>query len=115
MQSYSAEMRRDVLDMDDAGASTHEIAIELNVSKSWVRRVKQEFRESGKTAPATTRSRSGFVDRHADWLRDKVNSQPDIYLRETQALASKELGVNVSLMTVCRSLKELELTRKKRH
>jgi len=61
MQSYSAEMRRDVLDMDDAGASTHEIAIELNVSKSWVRRVKQEFRESGKTAPATTRSRSGFV------------------------------------------------------
>tara|TARA_B100000676_G_C17928701_1_gene759611 strand:- start:720 stop:1067 length:348 start_codon:yes stop_codon:yes gene_type:complete len=115
MRSYSAEMRRDVLDMDDAGAPTHEIAIELNVSKSWVRRVKQEFRETGKTAPATTRSRSGFVDRHADWLRDKVHDQPDIYLREIQALAANELGIKVSLMTICRSLKELGLTRKKRH
>ena len=114
MQSYSAELRRDVLDMERAGMTTHEISIELNVSKSWVRRVKQEHRETGKTAPATTRKRSRFADEHADWLRAKVSDQSDIYLREIQALALEELGQDVSLMTVCRSLKELDLTRKKK-
>lgn len=57
--AYSAEMRRDVLDMNELGATTHEIAIELNVSKSWVRRVKQQFRETGKTAPKMTKDRAG--------------------------------------------------------
>ena len=42
--AYSKEMRRDVLTMDAEGVPTQEIAIELNASKSWVRRVKQEFR-----------------------------------------------------------------------
>jgi transposase len=114
MRAYSAEMRRDVLDMDQAGVPTHEIAIELNVSKSWVRRVKQEYRQSGKTAPATTRTRSRFVEEHRDWLQAHVDGQADIDLRELQALAALELGLEVSLMTLCRALNELKLTRKKR-
>lgn len=114
MQAYSAEMRRDVLDMDREGMPTHEIAIELNVCKSWVRRVKQEYRETGKTAPATTRTKSRFTDEHADWLRNQVDAQPDIYLRELRVLAIDELGREVSLMTLCRALKAVELTSKKK-
>lgn len=59
MQSYSAEMRRDVPAASELGAATLEVATELGLSRSWVRRVKQEFREQGKTAAKTTRTRRG--------------------------------------------------------
>lgn len=114
MQAYSPELRRDVLAADEAGASTHEIAVELNVSKSWVRRVKQEWREQGKAAPKTTRDRAKTWERHADWITAKVQARPDIYLRELQAAAEAELGWATCDMTFTRALRALGLTRKKR-
>ena len=57
MESYSKEMRRDVLAACDAGEGTRAVALRFGCSESWVRRVKQERRERGKTAPATTRRR----------------------------------------------------------
>lgn len=48
MRAYSPELRRDVLAAGEAGASTHEIAVEFNVSKSWVRRhLVRELRPGG--------------------------------------------------------------------
>jgi transposase len=114
MRAYSPELRRDVLTASEAGASTHEIAIELSVSKSWVRRVKQEWREQGKTAPKTTRDRPQQWQRHAAWIIAKVETQPDIYLHELQAAAEKELGWETCDMTFSRALRALKLTRKKR-
>ena len=111
--SYSREMRRDVLAADVAGMSTSEIAIELCVSKSWVRRVKQEFREQGKTAPKTTRDRSKEWEQHAEWITAKVTAQPDILLRELQAAAEAELGWSTCDVTFSRACKALKLTRKK--
>ena len=114
MQAYSPELRRDVLAASEAGASTHEIAIEFNVSKSWVRRVKQEWRELGKDAPKTTRDRPKEWERHADWIAAKVEARPDIYLHELQAAAEKELGWTTCDMTFVRACRALGLTRKKR-
>ena len=112
--AYSREMRRDVLEMDRLGATTHEIHIELNVSKSWVRRVKQEFRESGKTAPKTTRDRATSWRPHAEWLTRKVEEKPDVLLRELVASAKSELAWDVSDTTLSTALAALGLTRKKR-
>jgi transposase len=114
MQAYSPEMRRDVLAASEAGASTHEVAIELGVSKSWVRRVKQEWREQGKTAAKTTRDRAKEWELHADWIAAKIEAQPDIYLRELQAAATEELGWTTCDMTFVRACRALALTRKKR-
>lgn len=114
MRAYSAEMRRDVLEMAAAGMTTHETAIELNVSKPWVRRVKQEFRETGKTAPKVGRRRTSKWEKYSDWLTAKVAAQPDIYLRELKSLAAEELGWNVLLKTLSVALRALKLTRKKR-
>lgn len=114
MRSYSPEMRRDILAADAAGASTHEIAIEFGVSKSWVRRVKQEFRERGKTAPKTTRDRLKEWEQHADWIKAKVETKPDILLRELQDAAVAELGWSTCDTTFSRACKALKLTRKKR-
>jgi transposase len=45
MESYSKEMRRDVLAACDAGEGTRAVALRFGCSESWVRRVKQERRE----------------------------------------------------------------------
>ena len=57
MEAYSKEFRRDVLRACDAGEGTRAVAVRFDVSESWVRRIKQERRELGKTAPLTTRRR----------------------------------------------------------
>ena len=114
MESYSKEFRRDVLAACDAGGGTREVALRFDVSESWVRRVKQERREQGKVAPATTRNRRKSWEPYAKWLLAKLDAQPDIYLRELVVAAKAELGWQVSDMTLSRACRALKRTRKKR-
>ena len=58
MVPYSKEFRREVLSACDAGGGTRAVALKFLVSESWVRRIKQERREAGKTAPLLTRRRT---------------------------------------------------------
>lgn len=58
MKSYSKELRREVLAACDAGHGTSDVAERFGVSESWVRRINQVRRESGKTAPLTTPRRT---------------------------------------------------------
>lgn len=97
-----------------AAATTQEVAIEFHVSKSWVRRVKQEFRERGKTAPGATRRRAKAWEPHAEWILAKVAARPDVSLHELQAAAARELGGTACCMTFARALRALRLTRKTR-
>lgn len=114
MEPYSKEFRRDVLRACDSGGGTREVALQFGVSESWVRRVKQERRELGKTEPKSTRDRQKSWVPHADWIRKKVEERPDIYLHELQSAAMSELGWKVSDITLGRACRELKLTRKKR-
>lgn len=107
-------MRRDVLAASELGATTQEVAVELGISKSWVRRVKQEWREQGKTAAKTTRDRPKEWHRHVHWIRARLEAQPDLYLWELQAAAQAELGWTTCDMTFVRACRALRLTRKKR-
>jgi transposase len=111
---YSNERRREVLAECDGGRGTREVALMFNVSESWVRRVKQERREQGKTAPKLTRKRTPDWAAHADWLREKVAQKPDATLLELVALAVVERDWKTSDATICRALAALRLTRKKR-
>ena len=115
MKAYSAELRRDVLEMAAAGMTTREIRHELAVSESWIRRVKQHYRESSKTAPSSTRNRKKDWEDHADWLRQQVDEKPDIYLRELVDVAGRERNWFPSVAQMCRALKALGITRKKKH
>ena len=114
MQPYSKEFRRDVLAACDAGEGTRVVATRFGVSESWVRRIKQERRESGKVAPKTTRDRKHIWEAWTDWLIAKIDQRPDIYLREIQADLKSELGVEVSLWTIAHACRAVGRTRKKR-
>ena len=89
MKVYSKEFRRDVLAACDAGGGTREVALRFGVSESWVRRVKQERREQGKTVPKLTRDRRKSREPHADWILVQLDKRPDIYLRELLMAAKK--------------------------
>ena len=110
MQSYSKEFRREVLAACDGGRGTKEVAKHFGVSESWVRRIKQVRREVGKTAPATTRRRRPLWADDADRIRVAIKEAPDLTLSELKA----RLQTPLSLTTLCRALRRLKLTLKKK-
>jgi transposase len=114
MEAYSKEFRRDVLAACDTGGGTRVVALQFQVSESWVRRIKQERCEQGKIAPLTTRRRRKVWEPYAAWIEAQLDKRPDIYLRELQVAAKEELDWEVSDVTLSRACRALRRTRKKR-
>lgn len=110
MQPYSKEFRREVLAACDAGGGTRDVALRFEVSESWVRRIKQERREQGKTAPLLTRRRIPKWHAEKDRIQTAIRRQPDLTLRELKT----ELGTQLSRQTLCRALRTLKLHLKKK-
>ncbi len=114
MDPYTAEFRGEVLAACDANEGIHDIAVRFKVSDSWVRRIKQQRRETGQVAPEKAAPRKPDWHDWADWLLAKLADRPDIYLRELQADLKKERRVDVCLMTICNACRALKQSRKKR-
>ena len=53
MEPIAVEVRAQVLAACDAGEGTRVVAMRFGVSEAWVRRVKQQRRETGQIAPKT--------------------------------------------------------------
>jgi transposase len=111
MKAYSKEMRRDVLAACDAGEGTRAVALRFNCSESWVRRVKQERREQGKTAPCTTRRRMPAWAPYRDQIERLIAERPDMTLQELK----DALGTTLTRQTLCVALRKLKLTLKKKY
>jgi transposase len=114
MKPYTAEFRGEVLAACDANEGTHDVAVRFKVSESWVRRIKQQRRESGQIAPKTAAPRQPKWQAWAEWLVAKITARPDSYLRELQAELKQERGEEVCLMTICAGCRAIEHSRKKR-
>jgi transposase len=114
MDAYTAEFRGEVLAACDANEGTRVISLRFQVSESWVRRIKQQRRETGQVAPKTAAPRQPKWQAWADWLVAKITARPDIYLRELQAELKQERRVEVCLMTICSACRALDQSRKKR-
>jgi len=110
MVPYSKEFRRQVLAACDGGAGTRAAALQFAVSESWVRRIKQERRESGKTAPQLTRRRTPKWAPYREQIEALVAAHPDMTLQELQAA----LAAPLSVTTLCVALRQLKLTFKKK-
>lgn len=102
--------RADILALYDQGLGTQAIATRLQISLSWARRVKQERREDGKTANATTRRRQPTWAPLVPRIQEAIAAQPDLTLNELKV----ELGTTLHPGTLCRALRKLKLTFKKK-
>jgi transposase len=114
MEAYSVEFRAEVLAACDAGGGTHDVAVRFRVSDSWVRRIKQQRRETGQVAPKTAVPAPPKWHAWSAWLLAKLQERPDIYLRELRAALQTERGEVVCVSTVCNACQALEQSRKKR-
>lgn len=110
MAPYSKELRREVLAACDRGEGTRAVALRFRCSESWVRRVKQERRELGKTAPWLTRRRTPQWAPYRERMLELIAAQPDLTLQELK----DELGTSLSRSTLCTALQKLRLTLKKK-
>ena len=110
MRAYSADLRKRVLDDCDTGMGTAAVAEKYSVSESWVRRLKQRRRTSGRTDPIQQRHgpQPGWGP-HADQIRAAVAEAPDLTLKEY----IERYALPISKSALARGLLALGLSRKK--
>lgn len=102
--------RTEILALYDQGLTTLEVSNRLLISPAWARRVKQERAECGKTRNATTRERIPKWAPLIPEIQKALAEQPDLTLVELQA----KLKTTLHTGTLCRALKKLRLTFKKK-
>jgi transposase len=110
MRAYSMDLRARVLKDCDAGVGTEAVAAKFSVSASWVRRLKQRRRETGRVGPAGQRRgpKPGW-EVYAERLREAVRQAPDATLREYR----ERFALPLSRSALARALAVLRLSRKK--
>ena len=102
--------RFEILALYDQGLTTLEVSTRLLISPAWARRVKQERAEHGTTRNAITRNRPPKWAPLIPEIKKAIEEQPDLTLVELQA----KLGTTLHTGTLCRALKKLRLTFKKK-
>lgn len=108
MRAYSMDLRKRVFADCDAGLRTKQVADKYGVSRSWVRRLKQRRRENNEIGPRPNGRRPRLIDRER--LATLVQTQPDATLVELR----QRLGVQCSLSAICKALRALKITFKKK-
>jgi transposase len=111
---YSQDLRDRVIVTVEDGLRTTACARLLRVSVSYVSKVMGRKRSTGETtARALGRGPVPKLAAHEAVLRSRVAAVPDETLEELCSWLHAEHGISVSASVLCRTLRRLELTRKK--
>lgn len=113
MEAYSVDLRKRVLADCDSGMKTKEVAAKFDVSPAWVRRLKQNRRETGSIAP---RPRSGgrpaiIVGKRRERLKQLLAEHPDATVDELH----RRLRLKCCRSTVHNTVVAMGLSYKKSH
>ena len=110
----SQDLRERIVRAVEGGTSRNAAAAQFAVSISFVVKLMQRWRDRGTIAPDQYGGwRKPDLLPHADVIREIVARQNDITLEELRLRLADE-GIATSCPTLCRFLKALKLTRKKR-
>src|SRR6266550_4623035 len=110
--AYSLDLRRSVTRSYAECGSSIEVAEQFNCSESWVRRLIQHRRERDSLEPLTTArhdDQRSYDDADEQAIRALIKNKPDATLAEV----AEAIGKSVHPGTVSRTLKRLNLPRKK--
>jgi transposase len=109
---YSMDYRRAVARSYDECGSSIEVAEQFGCSQSWVRRLVQRRRERGTLEPGSSARRDdqrAYDDADEAKIRELIRARPDATLAEV----AEALAKPASPASVSRTLKRLDLPRKK--
>ena len=114
--AYSMDYRRAVARAYDECGSSIEVAEQFGCSQSWVRRLVQRRREGGTLEPGSSARRDdqrAYDDADEAKIRELIRARPDATLAEVAKALAKALAKPASPAAVSRTLKRLDLPRKK--
>lgn len=115
VESYSMDLRARAIAAYGRGVSSAEVAEDLGVSSSWVRKIRLRLAELGHLEPTP---RPGGPPKIPREIRGKLlllaTRMPDATLPELCEAFERETGIRVHRSTMGRTLSALGLTRKKR-
>jgi transposase len=116
MQAYSLDLRQRVVSAYENGVETiQEVAERFSVSRSFIKKMLARKRSTGNIALVGHRGgqKKRLSDKHRKWLLKTVLAQPDITLADLQERIEKQKSISVSVPTLSRELRRLNLRRKK--
>lgn len=114
--AYSIDLRKKIISAWEAKeGSQRELAKRFKVSLSFIRDLLRQYRETGeiKAKKQGGDRRSKLQEKEQELLKKMLAQKNDIYLREIQSTIKEQTGIEVSVSSLCRTLKQLELKRKK--
>jgi transposase len=112
-KSYSADLRRRVIEAVEAGASRREAAESFDIDASSAVRWLQCWNETGRCAPKPRGGSISPLERRAEQILALVAEQPDLTLEETIAELRKR-RIRTSKSAVSRFFQRHDITFKKR-
>jgi transposase len=114
-QAYAQHLRDRVLAAFDRGMGAYEAARLFQVSVSWIYKALARRRETGES---TARPQLNHVLPkllpYYDAIRRKLEAEPDLTLAELRAWLLETEHVSISQRGMWKTLRQLDLTRKKR-
>jgi putative transposase len=112
---YSLDLRERAVALLDEGATSLEVAELLDVSDSWVRKMRLRRKALGHLIPGSPPGKERLLsEKQEEQLCCLVFEQPDATLEELVVLMAKRMKVRASISTVSRRLIEMGMSRKKR-
>lgn len=116
MKPYSLDLRQKIIDTYDEGeTSQRELAKQFRVALSFIEKLLKQYRETGSIAPKkrTQQTPTKLNTEQLATLEQLVTDHNDATLAELRDLLYQKTDVLVSIATVDRMLKKLNLTVKK--
>lgn len=117
MKAYSLDLREKIVESYQAGGITQrQLAIQFRVSTFFVVKVLGLYRRG---EDLSAKQRGGrlkpiLTDEMQEYLRNELARQNDLTLAELSHRVGEKFGLTVSTPTLCRTLRRMNLRRKKR-
>ena len=116
MKAYSTDLRQKIVEVyENERISQRQLARRFQVAPSFIVKLLKQYRETGELAPKTSPGRPRELDEaQMQTVQTLVEANPDLTLDELRAKVALHCGVTVSRPTMCRVMKRLQFTRKKK-
>ena len=116
MKAYSIDLRQKIIDASENELiSQRQLAKRFRVATSFVTKLLKQYRDTGQLEPKPRPGRPRKL--HAaqvQFIQDLVEAKNDITLGELCTELHQQFEITVSQPTLCRVMKRLTLTRKKK-
>jgi len=116
MKPYSLDLRKKIIETyEQESISQRQLAQRFRVATSVVTRLLKQYRETGQLDPKPQPGRPKTLKpEHFQVVQELVSAKPDSTLAELCQALNDQVGIRVSEPTMCRAMKHLNLTRKKK-